>query len=282
MRTNVFGVIASGWTVVSGVASFAGAQPSIEFRIVERTGQTLVTPGDNVLDFAVQVRTVTNFRIAAAGFDMRIIGESESSGVLTRGRISNFDGTYFDGIAISNTVGLGGVARHFGYHTNLNSAFNGLINTSAATFTNGPDQEIGLVIASSIGEYLLGTPGLDADGDGNPDTWSGNGTGVTPTVSSTATVPLALRGPYFGQNMFIDLYRFRYTVTNLSPRTLDFSLRNLGGNVFQTLTYAPGQWGPRSSSADLFATDLQIQVIPAPAATLALALGIPVCLRRRR
>ena len=47
-----------------------------------------------------------------------------------------------------------------------------------------------------------------------------------------ASVDPTILQTYFAQGQFIDIYRFRYTVTNFTPRTLHFATLNLGGTSF--------------------------------------------------
>ena len=132
---------------------------TVQFRLVERTGQTQASPADNVLDLAVQAK-VTGANLGAFGFDMRIAGEAEGRGALDRGSINNPDGTYDTSFGVTSTVGRGGIARQYSYLATVNSSFNGLINTSGGTFTNGPDQEIGLVAGFVQSTPLVSTPGM--------------------------------------------------------------------------------------------------------------------------
>jgi hypothetical protein len=258
----------------------------IEFRIVERTGQTMATPADNVLDFAIQARVTGGGSLSSFSFDsLRLVGEPESYGQLARGIISNGDGTYATGFGTSGTVGVAGLARTFSFDAGINASLNGVINVSAGSFTNTPDQEIGIVAANAVGSPMLATPGIDVDGDGNPDTWPGNGGGGTPPNMTHASVDPTILQTYFAQGQFIDIYRFRYTVTNFTPRTLHFATLNLGGTSFNNqLTYNNGLWGaPGDSSATWTFQADDLTVAPGPGIGAALAIGAGVVgLRRRR
>ncbi|HMN42728.1 MAG TPA: hypothetical protein PKE29_17950 [Phycisphaerales bacterium] len=278
-------IIAAASAVAVSGASFTQARV-VEFRIVERTGQTVANPADPVLDFAVQARVIGG---TLAGFSIEtltILGEPDSYGTLARGIISELDGTYSSAIGVSATVGRAGLARQFTYVAGINSSFNGLINTSGGTFSNGPNQEIGIISASAAGSALLGTPGIDDDGDGNPDGWSGNGLPAPPTNGTLVPIPTAIAQEYFASGQFIDVYRFRYTVANFSSRVLAFStndvttITSVGSMIFNN-----GLWGAYGVSESSVATTqtLQIAVVPGPggAAILCLA-GVRLFARRRR
>jgi hypothetical protein len=264
----------------------AALAQTVDFRIVERTGQTQITAADNVLDFAVQARVTStnNSALAAYGFTVHIAGEPDSSGQFARELISNFDGTYATTIATNSAIGRGGLPLQYSYLAAINANFNGLINASAATFTNGPDQEIALVTGAALGSALLSTPGMDADGDGNPDTWTGNGTGQTPPDNLSVPVNTTLTRNYMARANYIDVYRFRYTVTDFSPRTLHFQLDELAANAFTRLTWIDGTWGPvnsalPASSLSFQATDI---LVPGPGAAGVAAAGMGVLMSRRR
>ncbi len=232
---NAAAILAAGcWC---GVA----AAQTVEFRIVEREGQTTISSAaDAELNMAVQARVVGGAAGTALGnfaFALVIQNEPDSFGTLTRCLTSNLDGTYASTIAINQTVGLGGLPRHYSYLATINSSFNGAINFSAGQFTNTTEQEIGLIIGSPAGPALLGTPGLDANSDGNPDTYSGTG--------STAPLDPGIGDTYFGAGgNWIDVYRFRYTATNLTSRTLFFDLRPSLAQGFRSLLVSSGVWGP--------------------------------------
>ncbi len=257
---------------------------SVTFRIVERTGQTQVNPGDSVLDLAVQARFIGQ-NLGGFYFDVQMPGEAESRGTLARGNISNLDGTYDNTIGVGNSVGRSGLARQYSYFGTVNPNFNGLINTSAGTFTNTPSQEIGLITAFVEGGPLLGTPGIDLDGDGNPDTWSGNGLGVPPAVGATAPVNATAAALYFAAGQFIDVYHFRYTVTDLTPRNLHIQLNAILGQQFSQLVFSGGIWGAQNSnvaSTAITNQPIDISIVPAPGAAGTLGLAGLLAARRPR
>ncbi len=82
----------------------------------------------------------------------------------------------------------------------------------------------------------------------------------------------------------MQLYRFRYTVANLSARTLQFRINNALGSTFATLVAAGADWSGNTTggAAQVSATGLDIAVIPAPASAALLGLGGLVAARRRR
>ncbi len=267
------------------VCAPATLSQTVEFRIAERTGQTQATIPDNVLDLAIQARFNGVNSLGGYYFDMRMPGEAESRGTLARGSISNADGTYDPSITTSASVGRAGLPRQYSYFATVSPNFNGLINQSAATFTNTTDQEIGLITAYVQGPPLTGTPGIDADSDGNPDTWSGNGSGMTPANLSTAAHNASASSSYFAHNQFVDVYRFRYTLTDLSPRTLQFRLQGLLAQQFTQFVYSGGQWGAQNAttaSTAIISTGLDIAVVPAPPTYGLLVFAGFVGGRRRR
>ena len=258
---------------------------TVEFRVVERTGQTEASSADSVLDLAVQARFNGTNSLGGFYFDVRILGEAESRGTLARGTISNADGTYDPTLSFGSVVGRHGLARQYSYFANVNPNFNGLVNTSSGTFVNTPDQELGLVTSFVQGAPLLGTPGVDADTDGHPDTWSGNGTGATPANLTTAALNTTVASSYLGHGQFVDVYRFRYAVTDLGARTLRFRLQGVIAQQFTQLVYSGGQWGAQNTavpSTAILSSGLDITVIPAPATLGVLGVGLLLISRRRR
>lgn len=229
----------------------AGIAQSVEVRIVEREGRTVVTgPGDAVLNFAVQARVVgggPTLGVSQIAFTLRIVGEPEGYGTLERGLISNADHTYASGLGVSSIVGRGGLASQHSFLANASASFNGLVNTSAGVFRNGPDQEIGLVAARAAGTPLLNTPGIDSNEDGIPDSWPGTG---TPPNLATAPLPAQVAAAYFGAAVqWIDVYRFRYTIAALPTRSLTLQLDSLTCGLGGTLHYSNGVWGIRTDQA---------------------------------
>ncbi len=270
--------------VVVACASAAHGQ-TVEFRIVERTSQAQASPMDPVLDLAVQARFNGTNSLGGFYFDMRMLGEQEARGTLQRAGVSNADGTYDPAFGVGTTIGRHGLARQYSYIASVSPNFNGLINVSSGSFTNTADQEIGLVTGFAQGIPLLGTPGLDADSDGNPDTWSGNGSGMTPANLATAALDPGLSASYFCHSQFIDIYRFRYTVTDFTARTLQFRLANIVAQQFTQFVYSGGQWGAQnttSASTAVISSGVNIGVVPAPAAIGLLGIGSFVIPRRRR
>lgn len=265
--------------------ALAAHAQTVEFRIVERTSQTQATLLDPVLDLAVQARFNGANSLGGFYFDIRILGEQESRGSLARGGITNLDGTYDPTINTGTVVGRHGLARQYSYVATVNPNFNGLINTSSATFTNTAEQEIGLITAYAQSSPMLQTPGIDVDQDGNPDTWSGNGSGITPPNLATASMPAAVATTYFGNNQFIDVYRFRYTVTDFAARTLQFRVTGVAAEQFIQLVFSSGQWSVQNStvsSTAIVSSGVNISVIPAPGAACLLGIGALTLTRRRR
>jgi hypothetical protein len=241
MMTRILAAAACGMMGMSATAQ------TVEFRFVERTGQTNATPGDALLEMAVQARVTGGADLGGFNFNIVIAGEPDSSGTLQKAVISNGDHTYFtvptDGASwtANASVGRGGIASSFTYLAGLSASFNGLINVSGGVFTNTPSQEIGLISGVASGNGLTSTPGIDADGDGIPDLAPSNG-GVSQT-GETCPLPASAEGPYFANGQFIDIYRFRYTVTEFTPRLLNFTLTSVGAQTFTHLIFSTGIWG---------------------------------------
>jgi hypothetical protein len=216
------------------------AAQTVEFRVVEREGQSaIISSADAELNMSVQARIVggaPGTALSGFFFDILVRDEPDSFGTLAKGLISNLDGSYATTIDISGSVGRGGLARQFTYFAGINGNFNGVINVSAGTFTNTPVQEIGLITGVTAAGALLGVPGLDVDQNGVPDTYPGSG--------NTAPLDPAIGATYFGVGGdWIDVYRFRYTVTNLTSRTLQLDLGASSAETFTTLAVSNGVWG---------------------------------------
>ena len=169
----------------------------------------------------------------------------------------------------------------FGYLVGVSNIFNGLINASGGGWTQTPSQDIGLVSGLSAGMYLLSTPGVDKDSDGVPDGASGAAAKLLPQTMSD----------YFGADgNWIDLYRFRYIVTNFSARTLDLHLITTSSDpdpvayTFSSLQSTAGSWGIASTLVGVPPEDVQgvrIQVIPSPGASALALMGVGLVAARR-
>jgi hypothetical protein len=257
--------------IVLALAGHGGAQ-TVEFRIVERTGQTQVSSADALLELAVQAR-VTPGPLGSylGGFNFNIVlsPEPEANGTLQKARIMagyvfGVGNAYYTGTpwAPNSIVGVGGIAGQFSYLAGISGTFNGYINMSGGTFTNGPDQEIGVIAGAATGNALLQTPGIDSDGNSVPDTAPSNGTGLSAN-NEVAPLDPSLAGTYFADGQFIDIYRFRYTVTNFAPRVFTITVEDAGAQVFDQLLFNNGAWGGENHSlpgVDLTITPLIIVV----------------------
>jgi hypothetical protein len=260
--------LASSMLAAAALTAAAGAQ-TVEFRIVEEAlsgdASTVIaappsqgtTLGVSNLtgNYAVQARVTAGPGGVALGgfdFDIVILNEADANGQLVKMRISNPDGSYFTGSpALNAAVGTGGLARTYTYLAGINAAFNGQINTSLGTFSNNPaQQEIGLITASASGSALLGVPNMDPSGEGNVGTWSGYGLGATPLGGATASIDPTLGPTYFAQGQFIDIYRFRYTISDTTGRTLNITLDHASAQVFSNFLFNNGSWGPQAATVD--------------------------------
>jgi hypothetical protein len=280
-----WGVGVSLAALALGPAGVCLAQPTIQLRLVERTGQTEVTSSDAVLNFAVQGRVVGDDPgVGIGGFAFAIVinGEAQNRGTFSRDRISNPDGTYYSGIAGPATGFMSGVDAQHGYLVGINSVFNGLINASGGGWTQTPSQDIGLISGLSAGPAFLNTPGVDADQDGVPDT---NSDGV-------AKLPPSIMTTYFGaDNNWIDLYRFRYTVTNFTPRDLDFHIISTSsdldpvGFTFTDAEETSGSWGTINTQVSIPPQNVEGfvgTVLPSPGAGATMLAATGWIARRRR
>jgi hypothetical protein len=291
--------------VIALIASAGSASAqSVEFRIVQESATannvvvaappamgTFLTSASPSGNYAVQARVTAGANGSALGgfsFDIVIPGEADANGTLAKLRISAADGTYYSGAAVTNaTVGAGGIARTYSYLAGISASFNGLINTSSGTFTNQPtQQEIGLVTGSATGSALLATPTFDPSNEGNPATWSGYGVGATPPSGATAPIDPVLGPQYFAQGQFIDIYRFRYTVSNFTGRQFTITVANASAQVFNQFVFNNGAWGPQATTVaagNITTTGLMTgTAFPAPTSAALLGLGAVVASRRRR
>ncbi|HMN40940.1 MAG TPA: hypothetical protein PKE29_08845 [Phycisphaerales bacterium] len=265
----------------AAMGACAGAQAqgpaSVEMRIVPRLGHAPVVAGyEAVYDLAVQARVSSAgnlYGLSAFGFAIRVAGEAESAGTLWRAGISLTDGTYDPGLSVGNWVGRAGVAAQFSYLAYVSPYFNGVINGSVGGFVNTPDQEIGLIVGSASGGFLVSCPGVDQDFDGLPDA-----NPLSPEVM----------GPYFGAGEFVDIYRFRYALRLNTGRTLSFVIEGVSGvQAFDgRIRNVNGLWGPDGTAdiggGDLVVTELEIRALPSPGAIVWVGAAAALCVRRRR
>jgi hypothetical protein len=283
---------------LAALAGAANAQ-QVTFQIYERTGQSVANTADALLEIGIRAKVTGGQMLGGYNFDLAT-NDAESSGTLARAKTmignnpaANPPGNYyFTGSpwTAGNTLGVHGLAGQYTYLAGISSQFNGQINTSAGTFTNNPAiNEIGLIAGAATGSSLLQTPGIDTDGDGNPDTAPSNtGTGGSGNPSNGEIAQVTdptIRGPYFADNQFIDVYRFRYTVTNFTSRTIHFDLAGVGAQFFTQLLYNNGAWGAENLTAlpnQITVQGLDVAVTPTPASVALLGLGGLMVARRRR
>jgi len=276
--------------ILAGAVGSAAQATNVEFRILERRGQTAWNPfstqtvpgNDNVLNFTVQARVVGGTpgeALGNFGFDI-VSNEAQGNGTLAKARITTAGTPNYDTSAAqygSNaTVGTGGLAGSYAYLASVNPNFNGLINASGGSFTENPAvNDLGLVTGSPTAGFLLLS--TDSDGDGNPDTYSGSG--------STAPLDPALADQFFAADgNWLSMYNFNYTVSNTSSRVINFSLANVQAQTFHDLALANSVWGPNNpvNAMQISAAGINIPVSPAPGAAALLGLGGLVAARRRR
>lgn len=256
--------------VVAACSTTCGVHAGlVEMRIVERTGQLVADAADSQLDFAVQVRVNSSaYVLSGAGFGLRLFGEAQTRGQFSFGRISRIDDhTYTPEIGGFAPGFESGVAAQYRFLVDLNSGFNGLINASGGSWTQTPDQDIGLVGARSGGARFLQTPRMDTDGDEQPDTAAPGAT--------TAIIPENIRRDYFATENWIDVYRFRYRVIDLTPRALDLRVADIPTSLDISVAsgeirFVNGLWGQTVQTvphSEVSIVNWQGTVVPAPAAT---------------
>lgn len=263
-------------------AQCAQAQYKVELRIIERTGQTVADPGDNTLDFAVQARVTNDSTRMFGGVNLRVQmpGEAQGRGTLTRGIISNTDGTYSNAFGTSAPGTVSGLAAQYRHLVSLNSGFNGGVNTSVGPELQDPAmQDIVGIAPYSAGESLTGVPGLFTfdENTGEPIGPAGN------------QVPAAIGDQYFGaRGNWVDIYRFRYIVTDLTSRTVQVTpWAGTTISTFSQLALQDTLWGTQITTDQRTGNNLALfgtsfEVIPAPASGALLGLGAMVAIRRRR
>lgn len=269
--------------VLAAFAGLAQAQ-SVEFRIIERQGQTVVPSNlgtmattDAVLNYAVQARVVGGTAGEFLGnfsFDIVASGEADSYGTLAKLLISNADGTYTPNTAqvTNNAVGRGGLAAAYSYLAGISPNYNGLLNTSGGAFTNTPgSQEVGLVTGSPAGNSALLV--LDPFGVWNPP------------------IPFdpAITAEFLGAaGNFVDVYRFKYTVTTIPTstyRAATFSLQNITAQVGTAFQLSNGLFSPVQSPASATATGSTVFIGTPPSPGVGASIGVVAMLtgiRRRR
>jgi hypothetical protein len=281
---------------LTALAGVARAQ-TIEFQLFERNNQhsavnggTAAANDDAILDFAVRARvTSTNHSLLSGfGFDVAIPGEADANGTLSHGTISNVDGTYFTGLqaAASPMTGVHGLARQYTYLAGIGANFNGAVNISVGTFTNSPSsQEIGLVTGLGQGATLLGTPGVDPLGDGNPSTYSPYGVHAVPSEGATAALTPSIGAAYFAEGTFVDVFRFRYTVTNFTYRSFDVSLRSVSAQIATQFVFRNSAWALDSTTftgALVIPWTVNVGAFPSPSAASLFACCAALAAHRRR
>jgi hypothetical protein len=117
--------------------------------------------------------------------------------------------------------------------------------------------------------------------NGIPDSAPSNA-GGTSANNEVAPLEPSSAGPYFGNGQFIDVYRFRYTLTDLTFRPLSFTLSDVSAQTFTQLQYNNGAWGTQNvPTQNISVTGLYFP-FPSPTTGIALALGAGVAGRRRR
>jgi hypothetical protein len=284
----------------AGLLAGATNAQQVTFQIYERTGQAVFGSFDNTLEIGIRAKVTGGQMLGGFNFNI-VTSDAESNGTLARVKtmIGNNPAAsppgnyYFTGSpwTSGNTLGVHGLAGQYTYLAGINGQFNGLINASGGTFTNNPAiNEIGLIAGAATGSSLLQTPGIDTDGDGNPDTApsdTGSGGSGTPANGEIAQVTdPSIRGPYFADNQFIDVYRFRYTVTNLTARPIHFDLAGVGAQFFNQLLYNNGAWGAQNLTAlpsQISVAGFDVcSICPAPGAAVTLGLCSGWLIRRRR
>ncbi|MBY0310987.1 MAG: hypothetical protein K2W85_02855 [Phycisphaerales bacterium] len=285
VRHTVLGssaITASAAAAVMALAAPAMAQFRVELRTIERTGQTVADANDNVLDFAVQARVTNDATLMFGGVNLRVQmpGEAQGRGTLARGIISNSDGTYSNALGISAPGTVSGLAAQYRYLFSLNSGFNGGINSSVGPELQDPTmQDIVGIAPYSAGDALTGVPELFTF---DPNTGD-------PIGPPGGMVPAAIGNQYFGaRGNWVDIYRFRYTVTDLAERTVQVNpWAGTTISTFSQLALADSVWGAQITANQRTADNLALigttfDVVPAPTSVGVLAMLAMGASRRRR
>ncbi len=282
-------MLARTLSIVALISTVGTASAStVEFRIVERRGQTSWNPfiaqtspfNDNILNLAVQARVTggtLNESLGNFSFNIIMPGEPETGGTLNKGAISNADGTYNTGASAFNnnaTVGRGGLPAIYSFLAGIASDFNGVINTSGGAWTQTPDQDLGHITGVPAGGLLLLLAG-DATMT-NPATYPGTGT--------TAPIDTTIANTYLAANSnWVDVYHFNYTITSQTLRPFHFILDSANAQTFSSFQLANGVWGPAVPlNAPVITTGLDLQLVPAPGTLALLPIAAFACTRRAR
>jgi len=287
--------------IVAGVAGAADAA-TVQFRLRERQGQSSWNPGlptnstnDANLWLTLEAHVIGGGPTEGIGNWAANIITSDPDSASTpffRARITNIDGSYNTTFSTNNVNGEDlGMAKQYNYLQGVNPNFSGLFNQSAGSWTQTPNNDIGLIAGSPSGAGVLkridqigGGPTGD-DPDGNPDTYVGP-TGPVPNGSTAAVDPLFAHD-YLGalgeDGHWVELYRFLYVIPNSVARTLSFTIDGAQAQTFSQFAFGDGIWGPANpANATITTTNYSLSIVPAPGAAALLGLGGLLAGRRRR
>lgn len=301
MKIGLFAIVA-GTAVATGAfgQSLVLDPGDLEFRII--ADNTLVSPGSNFVQLAMQVRYVGgDVRVMSlAGTRGRIAsGEADAAGVLDRAGVRDLPFGTFDFGPAARRGMTGGLRELFsgGGGANNNADENGG-NPGAASGGNPHNGggefrwAPGLAGFGNLLAFDVSTSGVGRDdfsGDGtlisigliDDNNGSGDDTGVEPTAGITTD-----------QSRWDTVFMFSYTVTDFTARTISFDYQNKGSTAYPGASedavwwWSDAQGNPRFSNVapGVFRDDLSdnITVVPAPGAVALLALGGLVAARRRR
>lgn len=236
-------------------------QATVEMRIVEMSGRTKWYPfnGSSVLNYSIQARVLGGspaIGLGDWGFSLRLAGELEGQGALTRLRINNPDGSVYTDPPTTSFLGGAavGVAVQYRYLVGLSSTFNGVINLSWGAYTNGPDQEILGIVGSVRGAGL--EPGGIITCVPDPLDPMNN---VVCSITPQPQFQQAMEARFGANANWVELYRFRYTMSNLTPRTFTPTLVNPFAATFESLVPAGADFSANTAGGTALVSLVDIQ-----------------------
>lgn len=288
MKKIVFSALA-----VAALAGAAQAQNTIEYRWVERHGQTTIGPGATPVAGATVagVGTGTDATIILT-LEARVVGQGNALGISTFGGdvVSNdpFNTTRNTG---GNTQGFLSVASTQGgapAGLHVNAAFSN--SNWAPSYVPYPDGDGGFL---GTGRGIFNPFRQIANLGDNAQGVANDNDGATAGLQNPTNNVLQRLfgnmsfGDYqnnedgpgrLGLGSFIPLFVVRYDVTDLTARNLTITFN---GFITAFAGYADGQ-PVQAISATGISTTYTVSIVPAPGAAALLGLGGLVATRRRR
>jgi hypothetical protein len=125
-----------------------------------------------------------------------------------------------------------------------------LLNASGGAHVNNVSaQDIGAIRGVAQGTWLVKP--LDGDGNTVPDTSPQNAMGAAAPDGSTAVLGSTAAQQFFGADgTWIDVYRFRHTISNLSCRAISWTVEPTESpTLFSQMVKANGEWTASATTA---------------------------------